>query len=80
MLIILAPILILNIFGMLFTFEGWWDNQLQMTMFESVVMVAILATLLIFEMLRADPRALLHRPSDESKFFISMFDQRSDAD
>lgn len=24
--IILAPILILNIFGMLFTFEGWWDN------------------------------------------------------
>ena len=80
MLIILAPILILNIFGMLFTFEGWWDNQLQMTMFESVVLVAILATFLVFEMLRADPRALLHKPSDESKFFISMFDQRSEAE
>ena len=80
MLIILAPILILNIFGMLFTFEGWWDNQLQMTMFESVVLVALLATFLVFEMLRADPRALLHKPSDESKFFISMFDQRSEAD
>ena len=49
-------------------------------MFESVVLVAILASLLIFEMLRADPRALLHKPSDESKFFISMFDQRSEAD
>ena len=24
--IILAPILTLNIFGMFFTFEGWWDN------------------------------------------------------
>ena len=39
-----------------------------------------MASLLIFEMLRADPRALLHKPSDESKFFISMFDQRSEAD
>ena len=26
--VIMVPIFILNFFGMIFTFEGWWDNQL----------------------------------------------------
>ena len=71
--IILVPILTLNIFGMAFTFEGYWDNQLQMTMAETVIMAPLLATLLVIEMFRADPRALLHKPTDENPFFTSMF-------
>lgn len=71
--IILLPILVLNIFGMFFTFEGFWDNQLQMTMFECIVMAPLLASFLFYEMYRSDPRSLLHKPTDESPFFVSMF-------
>ena len=44
-----------------------------MTMFETVIMAPLLATFLVIEMYRADPRALLHKPTDENPFFISMF-------
>jgi len=44
-----------------------------MTMFESVLIVPIFVALLIFEMYKTDPRSLLHKPTDESPFFISLF-------
>lgn len=49
-------------------------------MFESVVMVPLLATLLFIEMYRADPRALLHKPTDESPFFVGIFHDPSEKD
>ena len=78
--IILAPIFILNVFGMVFTFEGYWDNQLQMTMFETVVIAPLQVALLLIEMFRADPRALLHKPTDEHPFFVGIFHEPSERD
>lgn len=49
-----------------------------MTMFEVVIMAPLLATLLFLEMYRADPRALLHKPTDESPFFVGIFVEPSD--
>lgn len=69
-------------YGSLVTFEGYWDNQLQMTMFETAIMVVIMWALLLIEMYRTDPRELLHKPTDESPFFVSLFkgDGLGDAD
>ena len=49
-MIILIPILILNSFGTTVTYEGFWDNQLQMTMAETIIMVPIQIILLVIEM------------------------------
>ena len=73
--------MLLNVFGMLYTFDGWWDNQLQMTMCELVILVFLMVLLITVELVRIDPRALLHKPTDESPFFISMFeDEPRDGD
>ena len=58
--------MLLNVFGMLYTFDGWWDNQLQMTMCELVILVFLMVLLITVELVRIDPRALLHKPTDES--------------
>ena len=42
-------------------------------MAESVIMVVLFITMLFIEAFRTDPRALLHKPTDESPFFIGMF-------
>ena len=44
-------------------------------MFETVVMAPLLAAQLIIEMYRADPRALLHKPTDENPFFITVLNE-----
>lgn len=38
------------------------------------MMVPIMITMILIEILRIDPRALLHKPTDESPFFIGMFE------
>ena len=50
-----------------------WDNQLQMTMAETIIIVALLVVFLLLEMYKTDPRALLHKPTDESPFFVDLF-------
>jgi hypothetical protein len=71
--IILVPIFTLNLIGMILTIDGFWDNQLQMTMAEIVIMVPVLVALLSIELIRVDPRTLLHKPTDENRFFIELF-------
>lgn len=44
-----------------------------MTMVETVIIVILLTTMLLYEMYKSDPRALLHKPTDESPFFVDMF-------
>lgn len=44
-----------------------------MTMAETVIIVIILSTMLLVEMYKTDPRALLHKPTDESPFFVDLF-------
>lgn len=73
-LIIQVPIFALNCYGVLVTYEGeMWDNQLQMTMFETMIIVLLMSSFIFVEMYRTDPRALLHKPTDESPFFVDLF-------
>ena len=44
-----------------------------MTMFEFLLIVPIMTALLVFEMFKSDPRAQLHKPTDESPFFVELF-------
>ena len=46
-----------------------------MTMFETIIMVILQMTFIFIELYRNDPRALLHKPTDESPFFIGLFDE-----
>ena len=50
-----------------------WDNQLQMTMVETIIIVCCLTALLFVELYRTDPRTLLHKPSDEPRSFTEIF-------
>ena len=43
-------------------------------------MVILLILFLFLEMYKTDPRALLHKPTDENPFFVSMFDEAEDSD
>ena len=42
-------------------------------MAEIVIMVPVLIVMLAIELIRVDPRTLLHKPTDESPFFIELF-------
>ena len=44
-----------------------------MTMFETLIIVVLLSSFIFVEMYRTDPRALLHKPTDESPFFVDLF-------
>lgn len=44
-----------------------------MTMFETVIIVMLMVALLFVELYRTDPRALLHKPSDEPPAFVEIF-------
>ena len=44
-----------------------------MTMTETIIIVALLVVFLLLEMYKTDPRALLHKPTDESPFFVDLF-------
>lgn len=57
-----------------------WDNQLQMTMVEIVIISLVLAIMLLVEMYKMDPRELLHKPTDENPFFIDLFKKVSSED
>ena len=70
------PVFILNLWSSLITFEGFWDNQLQMTMFESCLLIPLIA-IFIFVETRQSPRMLLHRLSEEDSFFVGLFKDES---
>jgi len=42
-------------------------------MFETLIIVIMLSSFTFIEMYRTDPRALLHKPTDESPFFVDLF-------
>ena len=44
-----------------------------MTMVECIVVVVLLFALLFVELYRTDPRALLHKPTDENPAFVEIF-------
>ena len=75
---VLLPTFILNLLGVFLTFDGWWDNQLQMTMFESLILIITCIGLIAFEIYLQSPRRLLHKPSDENLFFRGMFKKNKD--
>ena len=43
-------------------------------------MVILLIVFLLIEMYKSDPRALLHKPTDESPFFVNMFNDDDSAE
>lgn len=71
-----VPVFIMNLLGSLMTFSGFWDNQLQMTMFESCLLIPLIA-IFIFVETRQSPRMLLHRLSEEDSFFVGLFKDES---
>ena len=67
------PIFIIDCVAVVHTFDGYWSNQLQMTMFEICCMMFIQATLIAYERIRQKPKNLVFRPSDDNPIFKGLF-------
>jgi hypothetical protein len=47
--VIICPLIAVDIIGVVITFDGWWNNQLQMTMFEVLVLSSVQTFLILWE-------------------------------
>jgi hypothetical protein len=64
---IYVPIIIIDFIGVYVTWDGFWNNQLQMTMFEIMLMCSTVIFLVAWERTQ-NPRHLVFLPSGDNPF------------